>query len=81
MSSNDKETIKETKSYFLPPSKGMKVSIEVNGKTIWYRDEEKLEGMMSTGYIKDGTQEKIIATLESALFQAKGQMQLADNVD
>nr|WP_284183212.1 Rrf2 family transcriptional regulator [Providencia rettgeri] len=59
----------------------MKVSIEVNGKTIWYRDEEKLEGMMSTGYIKDGTQEKIIAALESALFQAKGQMQLADNVD
>ncbi|WP_272687813.1 Rrf2 family transcriptional regulator [Providencia sp. PROV079] len=59
----------------------MKVSIEVNGKTIWYRDEEKLEGMMSTGYIKDGTQEKIIVALESALFQAKGQMQLADNVD
>lgn len=59
----------------------MKVSIEVNGKTIWYRDEEKLEGMTSTGYIKDGTQEKIIAALESALFQAKGQMQLADNVD
>ncbi|EMM0110675.1 Rrf2 family transcriptional regulator [Providencia rettgeri] len=59
----------------------MKVSIEVNGKTIWYRDEEKLEGMASTGYIKDGTQEKIIAALESALFQAKGQMQLADNVD
>ncbi|WP_438871562.1 Rrf2 family transcriptional regulator [Providencia hangzhouensis] len=48
---------------------------------MWYRDEEKLEGMMSTGYIKDGTQEKIIAALESALFQAKGQMQLADNVD
>lgn len=59
----------------------MKVSIEVNGRTIWYRDEEKLEGMMSTSYIKDGTQEKIIAALESALFQAKGQMQLADNVD
>ncbi|MEX9842820.1 Rrf2 family transcriptional regulator [Providencia rettgeri] len=59
----------------------MKVSIEVNGKTIWYRDEEKLEGMASTGYIKDGTQEKIIAALESALFQAKGQMQLADNID
>ncbi|EJD6367747.1 Rrf2 family transcriptional regulator [Providencia huaxiensis] len=59
----------------------MKVSIEVNGKTIWYRDEEKLEGMMSTGYIKDGTQQKIITALESALFQAKGQMQLADNVD
>ncbi|EPP7629126.1 Rrf2 family transcriptional regulator [Providencia rettgeri] len=81
MSNNDKEIIKETKSYFLPTSKGMKVSIEVDGKTIWYRDEEKLEGMMSTGYIKDGTQEKIIAALENALFQAKGQMQLADNVD
>lgn len=59
----------------------MKVSIEVNGKTIWYRDDEKLEGMASIGYIKDGTQEKIIAALENALFQAKGQMQLADNVD
>ena len=81
MSNNDKEIFKETKSYFLPISKGMKVSIEVDGKTIWYRDEDKLEGMMSTGYIKDGTQEKIIAALESALFQAKGQMQLADNVD
>ncbi|UPS64244.1 Rrf2 family transcriptional regulator [Providencia rettgeri] len=52
----------------------MKVSIEVNGKTIWYRDEEKLEGMASTGYIKDGTQEKIIAALENALFQAKGEL-------
>ncbi|MBW3118844.1 Rrf2 family transcriptional regulator [Providencia rettgeri] len=57
----------------------MKVSIEVNGKTIWYRDEEKLEGMMSTGYIKDGTQEKIIAALESALEQAKGELLCFDD--
>nr|WP_306804882.1 Rrf2 family transcriptional regulator [Providencia sp. PROV195] len=57
----------------------MKVSIEVNGKTIWYRDEEKLEGMASTGYIKDGTQEKIIAALESALFQAKGELLCFDD--
>ncbi|MBA0190370.1 Rrf2 family transcriptional regulator [Pectobacterium odoriferum] len=52
----------------------MKVSIESSGEVIWYRDAENLEGMASTGYIKDGTQQKIIAALEGALFQAKGQM-------
>ncbi|MDE1480311.1 Rrf2 family transcriptional regulator [Xenorhabdus bovienii] len=51
----------------------MKVSIELNGETVWYRDEEKGEGMASTGYIKDGTQKKIITALEAALFQAKAE--------
>ncbi|AZS56808.1 Rrf2 family transcriptional regulator [Pectobacterium parmentieri] len=59
----------------------MKVSIESNGEVIWYRDAEKLEGMLSTSYIKDGTQQKIIAALEEALFQAKGQMFLTDHID
>lgn len=57
----------------------MKVSIESNGEVIWYRDAEKVEGMISTSYIKDGTQQKIIAALEEALFQAKGQMGVLDS--
>ncbi len=59
----------------------MKVAIEVNGEVIWYRDSDKQEGMASVGYLKDGTQQKIIAALEEALFQAKGQMLLPDYVD
>ncbi|MFG6480413.1 Rrf2 family transcriptional regulator [Klebsiella pneumoniae] len=59
----------------------MKVAIEVNGEVIWYRDSEKQEGIASLGYLKDGTQQKIIAALEEALFQAKGQMLLPDYVD
>lgn len=59
----------------------MKVSIEVNGEVIWYRDSKTLEGMASLGYLKDGTQQQIIAALEDALFQAKGQMLLPDYVD
>ncbi|MDE9588230.1 Rrf2 family transcriptional regulator [Xenorhabdus bovienii] len=57
----------------------MKVSIELNGETVWYRDEEKGEGMASTGYIKDGTQQKVITALESALFQAKAEASCWDN--
>lgn len=59
----------------------MKVAIEVNGEVIWYRDSDKQEGMASLGYLRDGTQQKIIAALEEALFQAKGQMLLPDYVD
>ncbi|HBT3152646.1 TPA: Rrf2 family transcriptional regulator [Klebsiella pneumoniae] len=59
----------------------MKIAIEVNGEVIWYRDSDKQEGMASLGYLKDGTQQKIIAALEEALFQAKGQMLLPDYVD
>ncbi|XLF24570.1 Rrf2 family transcriptional regulator [Klebsiella pneumoniae] len=59
----------------------MKVAIEVNGEVIWYRDSDKQEGMASLGYLKDGTQQKIIAALEEALFRAKGQMLLPDYVD
>ena len=59
----------------------MKVAIEVNGEVIWYRDSETLEGMASLGYLKDGTQQKIIAALEEALFQAKGQLQISDTSD
>lgn len=59
----------------------MKVAIEVNGEVIWYRDSDKQEGVASLGYLKDGTQQKIIAALEEALFQTKGQMLLPDYVD
>lgn len=51
----------------------MKVAIEVGGAVIWFRDEDKKEGMACTGYIKDGTQQKIISALEDALKQAKGE--------
>lgn len=51
----------------------MKVAIEVNGEVIWFRNSETLEGMASLGYLKDGTQQKIIAVLEDALNQAKGE--------
>ncbi|MDE1494877.1 Rrf2 family transcriptional regulator [Xenorhabdus bovienii] len=57
----------------------MKVSIELNGETVWYRDEEKGEGMASTGYIKDGTQQKVITALEFALFQAKSEASCWNN--
>lgn len=59
----------------------MKVAIEVNGEVIWYRDSDKQEGMASLGYLKDGTQQKIIAALEEALFQEKGQLNLPDDID
>lgn len=59
----------------------MKVAIEVNGEVIWYRDSDKQEGMASVGYLRDGTQQKIIAALEEPLFQAKGQLNLPDDID
>lgn len=59
----------------------MKVAIEVNGEVIWYRDSDKQEGVASLGYLKDGTQQKIIAALEESLFQAKGQLNLPDDID
>ena len=51
----------------------MKVAIEVNGEVIWYRDSEKQEGMASLGYLKDGTQQKIITALQDALVQLQAQ--------
>lgn len=59
----------------------MKVIIENVGSVIWYRDDSKKEGMASRGYIKDGTQKKIITVLESALVQAKAELQLSQDVD
>lgn len=59
----------------------MKVAIEVNGEVIWYRDSDKQEGMASVGYLKDGTQQKIIAALEDALTQANGENLCWDDVN
>ncbi|ANZ05365.1 MULTISPECIES: Rrf2 family transcriptional regulator [Raoultella] len=59
----------------------MKVAIEVNGEVIWFRNSETLEGMASLGYLKDGTQQKIIAALEGALTQAIGEALSSDEVD
>ncbi|PHI31052.1 hypothetical protein [Budvicia aquatica] len=59
----------------------MKIIIEDGGHTIWFRDNESKDGMACTGYIKDGTQEKIISALEDALFQAKGESLAWDNRD
>lgn len=59
----------------------MKVVIESSGETIWMRDASTLEGVTSTEYVKDGTQQKIIAALEDALMQARGQAGSAEDVD
>ncbi len=55
----------------------MRVIIKREGEIIWYRDEGKKEGVASTSYKKDGTQQKIISALESALVQAKAELSLA----
>lgn len=59
----------------------MKVAIEVNGDVIWFRDDETLEGMACTSYVKDGTQHKIITALVGALNQAKGELLCRDDGD
>lgn len=58
----------------------MKVLIEMNDEVIWYRDNSTPRGMASLGYLKDGTQQRIIAALEDALLQAKGES-LSQNAD
>lgn len=59
----------------------MEVSIIDGGKVIWMRNGVTQEGVASIQYLKDGTQQNIIAALEEALFQAKGQLMLSDNVN
>lgn len=57
----------------------MKITIERDNEVIWMRDNETLEGIACTSYIKDGTQHEIIAALEDALSQAKGEALCWDN--
>lgn len=53
---------------------GLRVTVSDKDDVLWMRDSATLEGIMSLGYLKDGTQQRIIAALEDALEQAKGQM-------
>lgn len=53
---------------------GLKVTVSDKDDVLWMRDSATLEGIMSLGYLKDGTQQRIITALEDALEQAKGQM-------
>ncbi|MCQ9087402.1 hypothetical protein [Vibrio alginolyticus] len=57
----------------------MKITVEHEGDVIWARDTESNQGTACTAYTKDGTQEKIIAALESALEQAKGELLCRNN--
>ncbi|MCK6925395.1 Rrf2 family transcriptional regulator [Enterobacter roggenkampii] len=59
----------------------MKVEIKNGGEVIWARDSNSLEGIASRGYLKDGTQQKIITALEDALSQAKGELLCSDDAD
>ncbi|WP_447765756.1 Rrf2 family transcriptional regulator [Enterobacter asburiae] len=59
----------------------MKVIVEQSGETIWSRDNETLEGIACTSYAKDGTQQKIIAALEGALSQVKGELLCFNDAD
>ncbi len=59
----------------------MKVIIEAPEGIIWMRNADTGEGLASKGYIKDGTQQKIIAALEEALAQAKDEALCWDNVN
>lgn len=59
----------------------MRVEIKNGGEVIWTRDSNSLEGMASLGYLKDGTQQKIITALEGALHQAKGELLCSDDAD
>lgn len=53
---------------------GLKVTVSDKDDVLWMRDSATQEGIMSLGYLKDGTQQKIIAALEDALFQTKTQL-------
>ncbi|MBV4366298.1 hypothetical protein [Erwinia phyllosphaerae] len=59
----------------------MKVVITVEGKEIWARDILSQENLTSLSYLKDGTQQKIIAALEESLTQARAQEKLSYNVN
>lgn len=56
---------------------GLRVTVSDKDDVLWMRDSATLEGIMSLGYLKDGTQQRIIAALEDALFQAKSQLSLS----
>ncbi|MFZ4998714.1 Rrf2 family transcriptional regulator [Enterobacter asburiae] len=59
----------------------MRIIVEHNGEAIWMRDNETGEGIACTKYIKDGTQQKIIAALGDAIHQANGELLCGNYTD
>ncbi|AHM75160.2 MULTISPECIES: hypothetical protein [Yersinia] len=59
----------------------MEINCIKDGRIIWMRNSAAPEGMTSNSYLKDGTQEKIIAALEEALLQAKGEQSCRNDSD
>lgn len=60
---------------------GLKVTVSDKDDALWMRNSATLEGIASRGYLKDGTQQKIIAALEHALGQAQGELLCWNNTD
>ncbi|WP_249921482.1 hypothetical protein, partial [Escherichia coli] len=52
-----------------------------NNKLLWSYDTVSQKHIMNMTFIKDGTQQKIITALASALTQATSQILLSDNVN
>lgn len=59
----------------------MKVIIFKDSQEIWERDTHSKENCTSLSFIKDGTQQQIIAALEESLAQARAQQDLSYDVD
>ncbi|MEY8769035.1 Rrf2 family transcriptional regulator [Erwinia sp. ACCC 02193] len=59
----------------------MKVIIFAKGTEIWARDTLSKENRLSLSFLKDGTQQQIIAALEESLTQARAQKDLSYDVD
>lgn len=59
----------------------MKVILFKNGQEVWARDIYSKENHTSLSFIKDGTQQQIIAALEESLTQARAQQDLSYDVD
>jgi hypothetical protein len=53
----------------------MKVAVHADdGAIVWWRTSEPAAGFTTDNYLRDGTQQKIIAALVDALAEARGQL-------
>jgi hypothetical protein len=61
----------------------MKVSVSSESGLLWSNElaGDQRSCFTSTGYLQDGTQEKIISALQDALAQARGQSGRFDEAD
>lgn len=59
----------------------MQVTVIENQEIIWGHNANSYDGIASCGYLKDGTQQKIITALEDALIQANAQLLSRNNGD